>query len=171
MAGILIHATCHASLPFWRNCGLPPATAAEHAGHSNRRRQMCTCDLLTCFRDNRQQLPASPQTGGGGSLAALEQLPCLQALALTLQLRSSSHQEQRELAAALAWLQVRQGLGSQRPADGRASRVCVVDRVLTESCWPSCRTVPHPCTCWQRLHLFWNEQLRHAVLSVSCPDA
>ena len=73
---------------------------------------MRTCDLLTCFEDNRQQLPASPQTGSGpGSLAALEQLPCLQALALTLQLRNSSHQEQRELAAALVRLTVRQGFG------------------------------------------------------------
>ena len=54
------------------------------------------------------------QTGGsgGGSLAALEQLPRLRALALTLHLRLCPHPEQRELAAALVRLTVRQGLGS-----------------------------------------------------------
>jgi hypothetical protein len=90
---------------------------------------MCACDLLTCLEDNRQQLPASPQFDGGGSLAALEQLPRLQALGLTLQLRDGP-QEQRELAASLVRLQVRQGAGSQCPADGRAPLAYVVDRVL-----------------------------------------
>lgn len=50
--------------------------------------------------------------GGGGSLAALEQLPRLRALALTLHLRLCPHPEQRELAAALVRLTVRQGLES-----------------------------------------------------------
>jgi hypothetical protein len=50
-------------------------------------------------------------SGGSGSLAALEQLPRLQALALTLQLCECPDPEQRELAAALVRLTVRQGSG------------------------------------------------------------
>ena len=49
----------------------------------------------------------SPFQVGCGSLAALERLPRLRALSLTLQLRSRFHPEHRELAATLIKLQVR----------------------------------------------------------------